>query len=156
MQVSNLHLQFADRKKDWFVERIYLTERGAEPRTESDKFGRRELVLHLIWGEPAEYGHRNAVAAIQIAPHLLLQILKGVEAQKIVKALLVVAMTSLYFSVVPGWPRKNRLVNHMNLIAKRIEEVHSRCFCRIAKLAAIVHLSRHNRLWGHISHPSAI
>ena len=51
-------------KKDWFVNRIYLTERGAEPRTESDKFGCRELALHLIRREPAEYGHRNVVAAI--------------------------------------------------------------------------------------------
>ncbi len=101
-------------------------------------FGRLEHVLHLIRREPAEHGHGNVVAAMQIVPLLVLQIFKGVEFQEIVKPLLIVSVTFFYLSVVPRRFRSNRFVNYMNIIAKHIKGVDSCCFGCVAKLTPVV------------------
>ena len=55
---------------------------------------------------PAKNGHRNTVWTAHIPFHLYKQIIIGVKAQMIVKALLIAVMAAFYFAIVPGvWGR---------------------------------------------------
>ncbi len=92
-----------------------------------------QLALHLVRGKPAKYGHRNIIAAIQIALHLELQVVKRIDSQVIIKTLLVVSVDYFYFNIVPWCPWTNSLVIYMNFGTKDVQRMNAICFLQCGK-----------------------
>ncbi len=76
----------------------------------------------------------------QITLHLLLQIGKGIEAQVVIEALLIVSVTSLNLAVMPrcSWPEN--MVENMIAFAKHIKRMYTLRLCRMCEFGPAVGL----------------
>lgn len=121
-------------------------EGGAKPRVETAKAARSgaagfKLPVLLRRRLPTEHRHGNVVGAAQIALHLRLQVGKGIEAQVVVEAFLIVPMASFNLAVVPRCPRSEHMVINMAALAKHIEGMHTLCLGGMCEFRSAVGLN---------------
>ena len=122
-------------------------EGGAKPRVETAKAARGlgagmfEFRLLLIWGFPAENGHRNTVRTAQIALHLLLKISERIEAQIVVETFLIVSVASLDFSIMPRRSRTDKLMLDLVTITEHIKRMNTLSIEEMSKLRTIIRLN---------------
>ena len=127
---------------------LLQTEGGAEPRVETAKAARDlgagvfEFGLLLVRGFPAENCHRNTVRTTQITLHLLLQIGKGIEAQIIVKAFLIVSVASFDLAVMPWRSRTDKLMLNLVVSAEYVKRMRALGFCEMGKFSSVICLDR--------------
>ena len=126
---------------------LLQTEGGAEPRVEAAKAARGlgagifEFRLLLIWGFPAENGHRNTVGTAQIALHLLLKISERIEAQIVVEAFLIVSVASLNFAIVPRCSRTNKLMLNFVTVTEHVKRMNTLGVKEMSKFCPVVSLN---------------
>ena len=126
---------------------LLQSEGGAEPRVETAKAARDlgagvfQFLLLLVRGFPAENSHGNSIGTAQITLHLLLKISKGVEAQIIVKAFLIVSMASLYLAVMPRSSWANELMLDLVVITKHVKRMCTLGFGEMGKFCSVVSLN---------------
>ena len=126
------------------------SEGGAKPRVEAAKATRDsgagvfKFCLLLIRRFPAENRHRDGVRTTQIPLHLLLKIGKGIEAQMVIEAFLIVSVASLDLAVVPRSSRTYEFVLNLVVITEHVKWMHSLGFSEMGKFHTVICL---NNLW---------
>ena len=95
----------------------------------------------LIRTFPTENRHGNPVRTAQITLHLLLKISKGIEAQIVVKAFLVVSVAPLDLSVMPRCSDADELMYHVVTFTEKVKGMNSIRFCGVGKLRTVVGLN---------------
>ena len=123
------------------------SEGGAKPRVEAAKATRDsgagvfKFCLLLIRRFPAENRHRDGVRTTQIPLHLLLKIGKGIEAQMVIEAFLIVSVTSFDFAIMPRSPGTNKLMLDLVTVTEHVKWMNTFCVEEMSKFCTIIRLN---------------
>ena len=101
-----------------------------------------ELSALLYRRHPAENSHRDIIRSAHISVHLLLQIHERVEAEEVVKPLLIIPVTTFYLAVVPGSPGPDQLMLYPDFFTKDIKGMGASIFFGVCELGSVVGLYR--------------
>lgn len=97
-----------------------------------------KFTVLLIGGFPRQNSHRYIVCPLKIALQLLLQIVKRIETQVVVKAFLIVSVAAFNLAVMPRRSRSENMMPYMVIVAEQIKRVNAFCFGGVSKFTPTV------------------